>query len=494
MALPSTRKLTAEEMLHRMAIAPPHVGFSASPLLSLPTPVLVQILGHLPPESVAALTLTCRALYASTLRQGTWSRTGMDKAVRLRFLQLLERDGGINRFIQSQKGDIRNKQQHQQDYFLCHSCAAYHPHRPKDTPRNCTNIKDWYRETCKSRGTGEAVCSYHNYVIRSYHVQLALRPRLYATPSGSSSSSGIIPLSEFARDDTIKLRYSTEVHQTLEARIVNGELLLSGCYRFRGWEYPGPNGPFSAAGKYQSGVTEELERRKWRICPHQSVRAGLRIAKSDHGQAGSHLETLETSLLRNLPRIGVVGKQKWHLGWSCCEFCYTDYAVMLSNVDPLDLSKGTRLGIWFYRNLGSFRAPDDSKWRAATDVFDSRVDTGFGKSNEKLRDADGLCDVFLSYDEALQAENRISGKNAEEATALRGTIIASSKRDLENKKEKKMNQEESKKEKEIYQEESKKDKEIYQEASEANMPLNRARNRLGSVLWYVEKKLKKTKT
>lgn len=176
---------------------------------------------------------------------------------------------------------------------------------------------------------------------------------------------------------------------------------------------------------------------------------------------------------------------------------------MLSNLDPLDLSKGTRLGIWFYRNLGSFRAPDDSKWRAATDVFDSRVDTGFGKSNKKLRDADGLCDVFLSYDEAQQAERQISGKNAEEATALRGTIDASSKRDLENKKEKEVNKEENKqkkeiyqeknnKEKEIHQEESKKEKGIDQEASEANTLPNRARN--GSVLWYVEKNLKKTKT
>ena len=53
---------------------------------------------------------------------------------------------------------------------------------------------------------------------------------------------------------------------------------------------------------------------------------------------------------------------------------------------------------------------------------------------------------------------------------------------------------ENKKEKEINQEESKKEKEIYQEASEANMPLNRARNRFGSVLWYVGEKLKKTKT
>lgn len=275
-------------------------------------------------------------------------------------------------------------------------------------------------------------------------------------------------MSEFARDDTIKLHYSMEVHQTLEARIVNGELLLSGCYRFRGWEYPNAIGPFCAAGKYGSGVTEELERRRWRICPHQRVCAGLRIAKSDHGQAGSHLETLEKSLLKNLPRMGVVGKQKWHLGWSCCEFCYTDYAVMLSNIDPLNLREGTQLGIWFYRNLGSFRAPDDSKWRAAADVFDSRVHTGFGKSTKKLRDADGLCDVFLSYDEALQAEKRISKKKAEEATALRGTAIASSKRDLENKRE----------------------KEIDQEASGANMPPNRARNRFGSVLRYVEKKLR----
>ncbi|KAK0654105.1 hypothetical protein DIS24_g5541 [Lasiodiplodia hormozganensis] len=110
-ASPGTRKLTAEEMLHRMAIAPPHIGFSASPPLSLPTTVFVQILSHLPPESVAALALTCRALYASTLRQGTWSKIGMDKAVRLRFLQLLERDGGINRFTWSQKGNIRNKKQ-----------------------------------------------------------------------------------------------------------------------------------------------------------------------------------------------------------------------------------------------------------------------------------------------------------------------------------------------------------------------------------------------
>ncbi|KAF4538924.1 uncharacterized protein LTHEOB_1278 [Lasiodiplodia theobromae] len=370
-ASPGTRKLTAEEMLHRMAIAPPHIGFSASPLLSLPTTVFVQILSHLPPESVAALTLACRALYASTLRQ---------------------------------------------------------------VPRDVQ--EPWIR--------------------------------LYATPGESSNSSGIIPLSEFARDDTIKLHYSMEVHQTLEARIVNGELLLSGCYRFRGWEYPNAIGPFCAAGKYGSGVTEELERRRWRICPHQRVCAGLRIAKSDHGQAGSHLETLEKSLLKNLPRMGVVGKQKWHLGWSCCEFCYTDYAVMLSNIDPLNLREGTQLGIWFYRNLGSFRAPDDSKWRAAADVFDSRVHTGFGKSTKKLRDADGLCDVFLSYDEALQAEKRISKKKAEEATALRGTAIASSKRDLENKRE----------------------KEIDQEASGANMPPNRARNRFGSVLRYVEKKLR----
>ncbi|KAL1635462.1 hypothetical protein SLS58_010219 [Diplodia intermedia] len=414
------RKLTAEDMLHRMGIAPPHVPHSSSsPLLSLPTTPFVQILGHVPPESVAALSLTCRALHTSTLLrcQSTVSKIGTDKAVRLRLMQLLERDGYGDHVWKGEKG--KKEKRHR---YLCHSCAAYHPYDPKDTPKNYDrNVKQEQKKRNKGEGgkcniaDDEAVCFYNQYMIRSYHVQLALRSR-------AGGGGNIIPSSAFTFKKMFKLGGLLDriVWQNFQTRVLDGQLFLWGYYAYHKWEYPCAGATSYRGGGAAGGVTTNLERQEWRICPHHRVCAELPVAKPPErdaqtagggGGGGGGGETLDGLLLRNLPRAAMVGnKRTLNLGWSCCKHCDTDYTVTLQCFDPLDFAKGTWLRVHFFRNLGSARAPDDPKWRFA-------VEDASGTPPNR-RKANGKCGVADAYCAAARAEEA-AAKEAGLATGLK---------------------------------------------------------------------------
>ncbi|KAL0262967.1 hypothetical protein SLS55_001941 [Diplodia seriata] len=406
-----------------MAIAPPHVPHSSSsPLLSLPTAPFVQILGHVPPESVAALALTCRALHTSTLlRQGTVSKIGTDKAARLRLMQLLERDDdGHGRH------DVSKGKKGKRYRYLCHGCAAYHPYDPMDMPKNYgESVEREQKKRNKAEGgkcriaDDEAVCLYNQYMIRSYHVQLALRSRV-------GGGGNIIPPSAFESRKWFKLGRGPDevVRQILRARVLDGELLLWGYYAYQKWEYPRAGATYyrGGAAAIPGGVTTNLERQEWRICPHHRVCAELPFAQppardarkmktTTAGGGGAGVETLDGLLLRNLPRAAMVGKNRQlDLGSSCCEHCDTDYTASLQCLNPLDFAGGTWLCVNFFRNLGSGRAPDDPKWRLA-------VEDASG-TPPKLRKAAGKCSVQNAYHAAHTAE-KTAAKEAALTTGLR---------------------------------------------------------------------------
>ncbi|KAI1084027.1 hypothetical protein F5B20DRAFT_362693 [Whalleya microplaca] len=163
---------------------------AGSRLLNLPTVALITILNHLPPESIAALSLTCKSAFYVLFPGTTTSLCGYSLE---NLLLLLEKD-------------LSHR------YFYCCDCGRLHRFSPSWAPYRRNGAQHWLELPCEPQieNSGDLCIGFH-------HARLVLNEHYFGPGRGLSLSQLEVKIAS--------PNGGWEIQS--EARIISGQLFLS---------------------------------------------------------------------------------------------------------------------------------------------------------------------------------------------------------------------------------------------------------------------------